>query len=327
MTMKQQAGRLDRRSVIAGAAALIASAGAGGAQQPAKGPRVWLDMDQKELDDAYDQSKYAPNIAQVLRRYAANSELVRARLGAPQRVAYGPSPIEMLDIFRTRSPNAPAVVFIHGGAWRGGLAKDYAFPAENFVHAGAHFVVPDFINVIEAGGDLTPMITQVRRAIAWTAKNAASFGGDPGRIYVAGHSSGAHLGGCALLTDWRKDFGLAPDVIKGATLCSGMYDLKPVRLSKRGDYVKFTDEIEAALSTQRHLDRLATPLTVLHGTLETPEFQRQTRDFAAAVKAAGKPIELVVGDGYNHFEMNETLANPFGPFGRAALDRMKLAPA
>jgi arylformamidase len=284
-------------------------------------------MDQKELDDAYDQSKYAPNIAQVLRRYTANSEAVRARLGAPQRVAYGPSPIEMLDIFRTRSANAPVMVFIHGGAWRGGLAKDYAFPAENFVHAGAHFVVLDFINVIEAGGNLMPMIEQVRRAIAWTAKNAASFGGDPGRLDVAGHSSGAHLGGCALLTDWQKDFGLAPDVIKGATLCSGMYDLRPVRLSKRGDYVTFTDEIEAALSTQRHLDRLATPLSVLHGTLETPEFQRQTRDFAAAAKAAGKPIELVVADGYNHIEMNETLASPFGPFGRAALDRMKLAPA
>jgi len=329
MTMKGQSQprRLDRRSVIAGAAALIAGAGAAGAQQPAKGPRVWLDMDQNELDDAYDQSKYAPNIAQVLRRYTANSEVVRARLGAPQRVAYGPSPIEMLDIFRARSPNAPVVVFIHGGAWRGGLARDYAFPAENFVHAGAHFVVLDFINVIEAGGHLMPMIEQVRRAIAWTAKNAASFGGDPGRLYIAGHSSGAHLGGCALLTDWQKDFGLAPDVIKGATLCSGMYDLKPVRLSKRGDYVRFTDEIEAALSTQRHLDRLATPLTVLHGTLETPEFQRQTRDFAAAVKAAGKPVELVVADGYNHFEMNETLASPFGPFGRAALDRMKLAPA
>src|SRR5258705_1251898 len=185
--------RLDRRSVIAGAAALIAGAGAAGAQQPAKGPRVWLDMDQNELDDAYDQSKYAPNIAQVLRRYTANSEVVRARLGAPQRVAYGPSPIEMLDVFRTRSPNAPVVVFIHGGAWRGGLARDYAFPAENFVHAGAHFVVLDFINVIEAGGDLTPMITQVRRAITLKAQKDASFCGDSGRLYIAGDSSCAPL--------------------------------------------------------------------------------------------------------------------------------------
>ncbi len=321
--------QLDRRSVIAGAAALVAGAGAAMAQQaPApKGPRVWLDLDQKELDDAYDQSKYAPNIALVLRRYAVNSEITRARLGAPQRVAYGPTPVEMLDIFRTSRPNAPVMVFVHGGAWRGGFAKDYAFPAENFVHAGAHYVVLDFINVIETGGSLMPMIEQVRRGIAWVAKNAASFGGDPARIYLSGFSSGAHLGGCALITDWEKDFGLPRDVIKAAALGSGMYDLKPVRLSARSSYVKFTDEIEDALSTQRHLGRLSTPLTVLHGTQETPEFQRQTRDFAAAVKAAGKPIEFVVAEGYNHFEMMETLANPFGAFGRAALDRMKLLPA
>ena len=321
--------QLDRRSVIAGAAALVAGAGAAMAQQaPApKGPRVWLDLDQKELDDAYDQSKYAPNITLVLRRYAANSEITRARLGAPQRVAYGPTPVEMLDIFRTSRPNAPVMVFVHGGAWRGGFAKDYAFPAENFVHAGAHYVVLDFINVIETGGSLMPMIEQVRRGIAWVAKNAASFGGDPARIYLSGFSSGAHLGGCALITDWEKDFGLPRDVIKAAALCSGMYDLKPVRLSARSSYVKFTDEIEDALSTQRHLGRLSTPLTVLHGTQETPEFQRQTRDFAAAVKAAGKPIEFVVAEGYNHFEMMETLANPFGAFGRAAFDRMKLLPA
>src|SRR5258705_5122996 len=165
MTMKgqSQTRRLDRRSVIAGAAALIAGAGAAGAQQPAKGPRVWLDMDQNELDDAYDQSKYAPNIAQVLRRYTANSEVVRARLGAPQRVAYGPSPIEMLDIFRARSPNAPVVVFIHGGAWRGGPARDYAFPAENFVPAGAHFVLVAFLNVIAAGGGPPPRRSLRRR--------------------------------------------------------------------------------------------------------------------------------------------------------------------
>ncbi len=62
----------------------------------------------------------------------------------------------------------------------------------------------------------------------------------------------------------------------------------------------------------RHLDRLHTPLVLTYGTYETPEFQRQTRDFAAAVKAAGKPVELLVGEGYNHFEMLETLANPYG---------------
>jgi arylformamidase len=98
-------------------------------------------------------------------------------------------------------------------------------------------------------------------------------------------------------------------------------------LSFRSSYVKFTDEIEQALSPQRHLDKLNAPLVLAYGTLETPEFQRQSRDFAAAVKEAGKPVELLVGEGYNHFEMPETLANPYGLLGRAALAQMKLSPA
>jgi arylformamidase len=103
-----------------------------------------------------------------------------------------------------------------------------------------------------------------------------------------------------------------------------MFDLKPVRLSARSAYVKFTDEMEQALSSQRHLDKLNAPLIVAHGTLETPEFQRQSREFAAAVNAAGKPAQLLVAEGYNHFEIIETLANPYGLLGRAALAQMKL---
>jgi arylformamidase len=291
-----------------------------------KGPRVWLDLDQKELDDAYDQSKYAPNIQQVIGRYAANSEIARRHLGAPKRLSYGPTAIEAVDLYPTSRPNAPIHIFIHGGAWRGGLAKDYAFQAELLVNSGAHYISLDFINVLEAKGDLMPMADQVRRGIAWVYKNAASFGGDPGRLYISGFSSGAHLGGVALVTDWQKDHGVPADIIKGAVLCSGMYDLKPVRMSARSNYVKFTDEMEHALSAQRYLDKITTPVVVAHGTLETPEFQRQSRDFAAALKAANKPVQLLIGQGYNHFEMAETFAYPYGVLGRAVLEQMKLKP-
>jgi len=317
---------MSRRAVIGATAAAAVSTGVA-AQQAVprpKGPLVWLDMDQKELDDAYDQSVYAPNRVQMNKRRASISELVRERLGTPNRVAYGATPSEMLDIYPARNGNAPVAVFVHGGAWRAGHANDSAYGAETFVRAGAHFVVLDFINVIESGGDLMPMIEQVRRGVAWVAKNAASFGGDRDRVYVTGHSSGAHLGGCVLITDWEKDFDLPPDTVKGATLCSGMYDLKPVRLSKRSDYIKFTDAVEDSLSTQRHLDSINCPVTVLHGTLETPEFQRQTTEFAVALKTAGKPVRLIVAEGYNHYEIGETLNNPYGPFGRAALEMMRL---
>ena len=107
-------------------------------------------------------------------------------------------------------------------------------------------------------------------------------------------------------------------------LASGMYDLMPVRLSKRSKYVNFTDEIVDELSAMRHLDRLNCPIVVAHGTQETPEFQRQARDFAAAVKAAGKPITFIVGEGYNHFEIQETLASPYGLLGHEVLKLMKL---
>ena len=102
--------------------------------------------------------------------------------------------------------------------------------------------------------------------------------------------------------------------------------MKPVRLSKRSSYVKFTDEMEQAMSSQRHLDLLRAPVTLTYGTNETPEFQRQNRDFAAAVRAVGKPVELIEAANYNHFEMMESLGNPYGPNGRAALALMKLAP-
>ena len=326
-------GDVNRRTLLAAASVVAATGGTALAQAPGasvparqKGPRVWLDLDQQELDDAYDQSKYAANLAQIVKRYATNSEQVRARLGAPKRLAYGSVPIEGLDLYPTQKPNAPVHVFIHGGAWRSGAAKDSAYQAETFVNAGAHYLTVDFNNVLETNGDLMPMADQVRRALAWVYKNAASFGGDQNRIYLSGHSSGGHLAGVVLTTDWQKDFGLPKDVIKGGLCCSGMFDLKPARLSARSSYVKFTDGAEQALSSQRHLDHLSCPVIVAYGTLETPEFQRQSRDFAAAVKGAGKPVTLLVGEGYNHFEMPELLANPYGLLGRAALEQMKLSP-
>jgi arylformamidase len=310
-----QAVKVDRRTVLAGISAGFAVAGEGTAfAQPSpaagseKGPLVWLNMDQKELDDAYDQSKYAPNLLQITRRYASNSNAMRARLGEPKRFDYGPTAIERLEVYSTRRPNAPIHIHIH----------------EMLMNAGAHYVVPDFISVDEDNGDLMPMVEQVRRAIAWTARHAKDFGGDAGRIYLSGFSSGAHLAGVALLTQWHGDFDLPDNLIKGAVLSSGMYDLRPGRLSARSKYVHFTDEMEERLSTQRHLARITTPLVLAHGTYETPEFQRQTRDFAAALKAASKPVQYLVNENYNHFEMMETFASPYGLLGRAVLEQMQL---
>ena len=289
-----------------------------------KGPLIWGDMDQLALDDAYDQAKWASNQEIVTGRRGPASVEALKHIAPPQRFAYGPTEIEKLDVYKCNVPNAPVAIFVHGGAWRRGKASDLAYQAEMFLYAGAHHVVLDFASVDELKGDLLAMAEQIRRACAWVWKNAASFGGDQNKIYLTGHSSGAHHGGCVATMD-ASHYGVPQDFLKGALLCSGMYDLAPVRLSKRSEYVKFTDEIESELSAMRHLDRLNCPLVLAVGTNESPEFVRQSHDFAAAVTAAGKKAELIVAKNYNHFEIGETLANPYGALGRAALAMMGLA--
>src|SRR5438034_10165356 len=186
MTM-QYDDNATRRTVLAAAAggAAVAASAAARAQQPrAKGPLVWLDMDQQALDDAYDQIVYAPNREQVAKRRIANSEQARTAIGAPARVAYGATEIEKLDIYRTSQANAPVNIFVHGGAWRANRAADYACLAEPFVRAGGHFVILDFTNVDDAGGSLFPMVEQVRRAVGWASMTAKRAAADPGRPYL-----------------------------------------------------------------------------------------------------------------------------------------------
>jgi arylformamidase len=333
--------QITRRMVLNSALALGAAAAAGatlaqplmqnfvppGIVPKLKGPRVFMDYDKEEIDWAYDQAPWAPNAGEVAKRNAQKNATALERIGQPRRLAYGPKDIESLDIYTARRPNAPINIFIHGGAWRAGDAKGAAYMSETHIDTGGIFIALDFNNVGEVDGNLLVMADQVCRAVAWVKRNAASFGGDPERIYVSGTSSGAHLAAVVLTTDWQVDFGLPSDTVKGGLCCSGMYDLYPVSLSARASYVKFTPLMIENLSPQRHLDKLVAPLLLAHGTLETPEFQRQNREFAAAVKAAGKPVTLLVGQGYNHFEMFETLGNPYGLLGRAMLNMMKLHPS
>ena len=115
-------------------------------------------------------------------------------------------------------------------------------------------------------------------------------------------------------------------MVTGGLLMSGLYDLKPARLSgTRSPYIKFNNDMAQSMSSIRQIDKLRAPIIVTYGTYESPEFQRQNRDFAAAVKAAGKPVELIEAPNFNHFEMCESLGNPYGPNGHAALKLMKLA--
>jgi arylformamidase len=285
-------------------------------------PAVFRDYDQAELDRQYDQRAWAPNAIELINRYAADSAAVRKRIGEPATYDYGDTRAESLDLFRTHRAPAPIHVFIHGGAWRLLSARDSAFPAETFMRAGAHYVALDFALLPAVA--LDQMVDQVRSAVAWLYRHADQLGGDRNRIFVSGHSSGAHLAAAVATTDWAARFGLPADVVKGALCCSGIYDLEPVRLSARNDHLQLDAALVAALSPMRQLANLRCPVAVGIGEHESDEFKRQAREFAAAVERHGVPAELIEGAGLNHFEIVTTLASATGLLARAALHQMGL---
>ncbi len=116
--------------------------------QGVNGPLVYLDYDQAELDAAYSQRVWAPNMQRVLARRRARAEAALLRLGEPERLAYGQTEFERLDLYRTDRASAPIHIYIHGGRWRsGGGFGGAADKAEVFVRSGAHFIAPDYVLV------------------------------------------------------------------------------------------------------------------------------------------------------------------------------------
>jgi arylformamidase len=259
---------------------------------------VFLDYDQKALDDQYEQRVWVPHAEQIIRRYGEASDAVRKRIGEPRTEKYGPSEPETLDIYGS---GKKAFVFVHGGAWKRQSSREQAFPAEAIIAAGAAYVALNFANLPSV--TLPEMAAQVCRGLSWVEKNLSKD------IVVCGHSSGAHLSACALT---RLDF------VKKALVVSGVYDLLPVRLSARNEYVRLDERLEHEYSPIRHRDRIRCPVTVAWGEKENAEFFRQSKTFAEKL---GAPA--LIGKDLNHFEMIETMADARSPLGRAALNMLQ----
>jgi len=162
---------------------------------------------------------------------------------------------------------------------------------------------------------LPAMIEQCREAVAWTVRHAASFGGDPERVYLAGHSSGAHLASCVLLGDLP---------IKAALLISGMYDLHAPLLSARAKYVKITPEELDAASAMRHLGRLRCPVAVAWSVGDSPEFRRHGRILSEALQGMGRLAGRLEVFSANHFEEPRQLADSGSALSRLLYSSMGL---
>jgi len=272
---------------------------------------VYLDYTQEELDRQYEHRSLVPDSDDFIARNEADSAQIHAAAKGRFDIAYGPDPDQLLDVYLAEGEGlSPVVVFFHGGRWSRGGKDSNIESLAMYNAAGAHFVSVGFTLIPDI--DMDGLVGQCRDAIAWLWRNAGSFGGDPDRLFVMGKSSGGHLAGMMVTTDWAAERGLPADVIKGGLLVSGMYDLEPVRLSFRNGFLGLDEEAAMRNSPIHHIPADGCPLIIGFGSLETDEFQRQSRTFAAAWSARGLTCRLVPMDGRHHFSINADLTDPHG---------------
>ena len=288
---------------------------------------VYLDMDQAALDYQYNNRAHVADPQRYLDWYQTASETARTRVANLRGIAYGPLPDERLDIFSPagtkKDDRRPVVMFVHGGAWQHLDLARSSFAAETFTERGALYVPIGFTRM-PAAGNLDEMVAQVRTAIAWAWQHIGDHGGDRERLYLLGHSSGAHLAAMALVTDWRRLFGLPARVVRSAVLVSGIYDLEPVRLSYRNEFLHLDRAMEIRNSPCRNLPMDGAPLTISYGGLETSEFKRQAKYFADLWRRCYGNCHEMELKSLNHYETIETLTSSESPLTQAAFTLFEL---
>ena len=233
-------------------------------------------------DSMYNNRALVPNFADHFANWIEGSKAARANLACQLDIDYGNGPNENLDIFPSSKPNAPVVVFIHGGYWRSLDKSDHSFVAQPIHDMGACVVV---VNYALCPGTAKQPVTipdialQMTHALAWVWRNIAKFGGNPKDVVVAGHSAGGHLAAMLLACDWKAvDKTIPAHWIQKALSISGLYDLTPLRK---------TPFLQESLKLTANHARIASPalwprpkkgvLYTVAGGDESPEFLRHNR--------------------------------------------------
>jgi len=267
--------------------------------------KIYLDYTREELDAQYVNIKTDAD-AQTRSNLHARSADVAARLRTAKDLSYGSHANDRFDLYRADGAPAPVIVFTHGGQWQVGSAEASCSWAGAALANGISFVAGTF-----------PMLPEVRipdmvdHAVALTRyvrANAAELGVDPTRICIAGHSSGAHLA-AATLVRLANENDL--DGIACGMTVSGNYDMRPLMLSYRQDFMLLSDAETIAMSPLLTLDRPMPPVQVVHGGLESDEFKRQASTWHAALAKRGE-AKLVAVPGVNHFDVFKGLEDSQG---------------
>ncbi len=264
------------------------------------------------MEQQYNNRAAVPEHPELLADWAARSAAWEADAKTVLELAYGDSNAETLDLFTADAEGAPVHMYIHGGYWQAGTKKSSSFVARPLVAAGAHVAVLDYALCPDV--TLDEIVRQTRAALAWLYRNVGTHGGDAERITMSGHSCGGHLVGMAMATDWPSfGAGLPRDLVKGGVSVSGLFDLAPLIRTTINNKVGMDEENARRNSPVLHEPACAAPLALLVGGLESDEYHRQSRDFAAAWRAHGVPVEVSVVPERNHFTILAGMDTPDDP--------------
>ena len=256
---------------------------------------------QEEIDQEYNPRFIVENTDEVIKSYFTESQRVLREYSNRSAVAYGPTLSETLDIFPAEKLCSPIHIFFHGGYWHSLTSRDFAFVAEGLVRNGITAVLVNY--ALCPSVSIDEIVRQSRAAAAWTYRNAEDFGGNPEQITVSGHSAGGHLTGMLLSTDWEKNYGLPPNLIKGFLPVSGLFDLKPFPFSWLQPKLLLTSE-QVLRNSPVFLKPVYTPhVKVAVGADESDEFQRQSKNYTIFLQKHGVPAEYLSMPGKNHFNI------------------------
>jgi arylformamidase len=286
--------------------------------------KIFRQYDQASLDAQYNNRARYPDYKHHFDNWGKWSKAARSQLQCKLNVAFGPTPIEAIDIFPAAAPMASIYVFIHGGYWYSLDKADYSYVAQGMRPHGITTVVNNFGLAPEH--DMDTIVAQNRAALAWIWKNAESYGGDRNRIYVAGHSAGGHLGALLLATNWPAiDPALPVNLVKGVCAIGGIFDLEPIRLSYLNQKIRLTPEQSRKYSPLAVNYPVSAPLSLVVAVDESDEFHRQSRQMRDHWESLGWPVESLTPPGLDHFSVVNNLSDPECMLVHHQLAQMKLA--
>ena len=242
---------------------------------------------------------------------------VRRRNAGMYDVMYGESSGERLDIFPTRQPHAPLIVFIHGGWWRALDKSDFSLIAPAFTNAGFNVALTNYTLAPEAS--IEEIVQQQLRALSWLYKDSEKYDIDRDRIIVIGHSAGAHLAAMMMAAQWPLyDRELPADLIKAGVLLSGLYDLAPIMHANFVNVdLQMTEQRVMPLSPAWMPLQQKIPFITGMGGKESDEFKRQTD--LIGQRWAGQHRQQIELPECNHLSICDALADSDSTLFKATL--------